>query len=143
MPVILLPVVENRIDSERERDAGRWLVFAGVMLLLAAAANMLWGVAALANKDYFATEELLYGDLSMWATVLLAVALIEVLTAMLLFSANPAGAPFGILIAALNVLGQMMVVGAYPVWSVIIIAIDAIIIYALAVHGLRPDSPGQ
>jgi hypothetical protein len=115
---------------------GRWFVFAGVVLLLAAGANILWGVAAYANEDFFATNELLYGDIAMWATVLIAIALMECVTALMLFSGNPAGAYFGILAAGLNILGQLMVVGAYPIWSIIIIAACAVIIHALAIHCL-------
>jgi hypothetical protein len=73
----------------------------------------------------------------MWATVLFAVAVMQTVTAMLLFSGNPAGVHFGILAAALNMLGQLMAVGAYPIWSVVIICLDVVIIYGLAVHGLR------
>ena len=31
--------------------------------------NIFDGIAALANDDYFAADELLFGDLSMWGTV--------------------------------------------------------------------------
>jgi hypothetical protein len=123
----------------KEAEEGRWLVLCGFLLLLVAAANTLWGVAALANEEYFAADDLLYGDLAMWASVLFAVALMQTITAMLLFSGNPAGVHFGLLAAGLNMLGQLMAVGAYPIWSVVIICLDVVIIYGLTVHGLQEE----
>jgi hypothetical protein len=123
-------------DHTSAPSEGRWLVRAGIMLLLVAVANAVWGVAALADESYFAADDLLYGDLSMWATVLLAVALMQSITALLLFSGNPAGAYFGILATGLNMLAQLMAIGAYPIWSVIIIWADVAIIFVIALHCL-------
>ena len=41
----------------------------------------------------------------------------------------------GIIGASLNVLAQMAFLSIYPAWSFLIILIDALVIYALAVHG--------
>ena len=41
-----------------------WMVFAGVMLLLAAAFNTVYGFAAIFNDDYLTEESLLYGTVS-------------------------------------------------------------------------------
>jgi hypothetical protein len=41
----------------------------------------------------------------------------------------------GVVLVALNALGQLAFLSAYPIWSVIIIALDVIIIWALVVHG--------
>jgi hypothetical protein len=41
----------------------------------------------------------------------------------------------GIVFAMLNAIAQILAIGAYPVWSVIILVIDGLIIYALTVYG--------
>jgi hypothetical protein len=41
----------------------------------------------------------------------------------------------GIIIALLSALANIAFLAAYPIWSTIIIAIDVLVIYALAVHG--------
>ena len=46
-------------------DTG-WPVFAGVLFVLAGIFHVMWGIAALANDDNFVTDELLFGDLSLW-----------------------------------------------------------------------------
>jgi hypothetical protein len=42
---------------------------------------------------------------------------------------------FGILIAAVNALVHLIAIGGKPIFSLIILAIDALIIYGLAAHG--------
>ena len=39
------------------------------------------------------------------------------------------------MLAALDAIGQLLFLPSYPVWSIIIIAVDVFIIYALAVYG--------
>jgi hypothetical protein len=42
---------------------------------------------------------------------------------------------FGIGAAALNAIGQLMFVPAYPWWALATFSVDVLIIYGLAVHG--------
>jgi hypothetical protein len=41
----------------------------------------------------------------------------------------------GIIIAVVSALANMMFLAAYPVWGTIVIAIDVLVIYAMAAHG--------
>jgi hypothetical protein len=41
----------------------------------------------------------------------------------------------GVILAGLSALVNMAFIGAYPVWSLIIITVDVLVIYALIVHG--------
>jgi hypothetical protein len=116
-----------------------FITLAGVMLFIAAAANALWGIAAFASDDYFAADELLFGDLSVWGGVYLGIAAVQLVTAVLIFNRSHLGALLGILIAGLNALVQLMAIGAYPIWSVIVLVIDGLIIYGLCVYGF--DEP--
>jgi hypothetical protein len=45
------------------------------------------------------------------------------------------GGPPGIVLAMLNAIGQLLNLPAFPLWSIIIIAIDVMIIYGLTVYG--------
>jgi hypothetical protein len=118
-------------------DSGRgWMAFAGVMLLLGAAFNAVYGFAAIFNDDYLAEEELLYGTVSVWGWVAIGFAVIGVVVALLLFAGSFWGAMLGILVAGVNAIVHVMAIGAHPLWSVIVIVVDGLIIYGLSVHGL-------
>ena len=45
------------------------------------------------------------------------------------------GALLGIMLAGLSAANSLLSVGAYPIWSLIILALDGVIIYALTVYG--------
>ena len=47
-----------------------WLTFAGVMLAIAGALNVIHGITAIHNDNYF-TSQLLYNNLSAWGWVFL------------------------------------------------------------------------
>lgn len=121
------------------REGSGWLVFAAVMFFLAAAGSSLWGITALVNDDYFAIDELLFGDLSAWGWVYLALAATQVLTAFLILSGKWLGAAFGIGLASVHAIILLASIGAYPLWSSILLVVDGLIIYGLAVYGFDAD----
>ncbi|HYH59127.1 MAG TPA: hypothetical protein VD790_07885 [Thermoleophilaceae bacterium] len=131
-------------EPEHAMDArgGGWLVFAGVMFMLAAGFNTIYGIAALVNDDYFAADELLFGDLSTWGILYLVAAAVQAGVTLLLFTENNAGAIAGVCVAMLNGTLALLTIGAYPLWSVAILVVDGLIIYGLTVYGFdrRPKA---
>ena len=47
----------------------------------------------------------------------------------------------GIVLAGVSAIVNLAYIAAYPLWSVIVIAVDVIVIYALAVHGREVRQP--
>jgi hypothetical protein len=127
----------DSIAHRRARAAHGWLVFAGVMFLIGAAANALWGISALVNDDYFSADELLFGDLSLWGALYLGFAALLALTGVLIIRASDVGMILGTVLASLHFLLALLTIGAYPLWTVLLLVIDGLIIYGLLVHG--PD----
>jgi hypothetical protein len=128
-----------RATAHRVREGEGWLTFAAVLLLLAGCLNALYGIAALVNDDYFAVDELLFGDLSLWGVIYLAFAVAQIAAALLIMARSVGGVLMGIALVGLHAIGVMMSIGAYPVWSVILLVIDGMIIYGLTVYGLVED----
>ena len=117
-------------------DRGQnWAAFAAVMFLVLGSFNLIDGVVALVNDDYFAADELLFGDLSVWGTLFLIVGVVQLLAAFLIFRGSVAGALLGITLATLNAVLVLLSIGAYPIWSIIILVLDGVVIYALTVYG--------
>jgi hypothetical protein len=116
---------------------GGWLTFAAVMFLLASMLNLIWGAAALANDDYFAADELLFGDLSMWGVFYLVLSAAQLAAGLLIFAGKESGAFIGIVLATLNAVLALVSIGAYPLWSVTLLVLDGLIIYGLTVYGFE------
>ena len=112
-----------------------WARFAGVMFLTAAAANTLYGISALVNDDYFRADELLFGDLAAWGVMCLLFAVVQAIIGVLVLRQKQFGASLGIMVAALNGTMSLLWIGAYPLWTVVVLVIDGLIIYGLTVHG--------
>ena len=114
-----------------------WVYFAAFMVLLAGIFQLISGFAALLNPDYFKVVNgaLLVFDLTTWGWIhlLLGIALLCVGTA--LFSGKTWARVIAVILAMLNLLAQFAFLSEYPIWSVVIIAVDVLVIYALTVHG--------
>jgi ABC-type multidrug transport system permease subunit len=108
------------------------------MLLVASVLNTIYGLSAIYNDDYVAEEEFLYGPVSLWGWLAVGIAVVMVITAVGVFLHNAMAAYFGIFIAAANALVHLMAIGAVTAVSVVVIGVDALIIYGLAVHGSEP-----
>jgi hypothetical protein len=118
------------------RSSGRgWVLFAGLMLLASSALNAVYGFSAIYRDDYVAEEEFLYGPVSLWGWLAVGIAVVMLITALGLFARSPTASLFGILIAGLNAVVHLLAIGANTGWSILVIAVDALIIYGLSTHG--------
>jgi hypothetical protein len=124
------------MEASRRASRGQgWAAFAATMVLIVGVFNVIYGLAAIIEDDYFIADELLFGDLSLWGWVHVLIGIAQVVTAMLIFSGSEIGAVLGIMFAGFNAIGALLSIGAYPIWSVIILVLDGLIIYALTVYG--------
>jgi hypothetical protein len=124
------------VEGARAGSEGHgWAAFAATMVLIAGVFNLIYGLAAIIDDNYFAASDLLFGDLSLWGWIHLILGVLQVLTAALIFAGSELGAVLGIMFAGFNAIAALLAIGAYPVWSVIILVIDGLIIYALTVYG--------
>jgi hypothetical protein len=114
-----------------ERRGAGWISFAGVMFLIVGTFNVIAGIAALADDDYFRVDELLFGDLSFWGWTWITLGASQILTSYLIFKRSGAGLFLGAFLAGLNAIDHLVAVGAYPIWSIIVMTIDFLIIWGL------------
>ncbi len=117
-----------------------WAAFAATMVLIVGVFNVIYGLAAIVDDDYL-TGELLFGDVSLWGWIHLILGVLQVVTATMIYAGNDFGAVLGIMFAGFSAIAALLSIGAYPVWSVIILVLDGLIIYALTVYGdaLKPS----
>jgi hypothetical protein len=130
------------MEASRNGSKGQgWAAFAATMVLVVGVFNVIYGLAAIIEDDYFVADELLFGSLSLWGWVHLIIGVLQVITATLIYAGNDFGAVLGIMFAGFNAIAALLAIGAYPLWSVIILVVDGLIIYALTVYGdaLKPS----
>lgn len=110
-----------------------WVVFASLMLVLIGTWNAITGVVALLRETYFVVNEgsLVVFNFYVWGIILLCFGGIMILTGLGLTSGREWARTVAIVLALVNVVAHLAFLAAYPAWSVIIIAIDVLVIFAL------------
>ncbi|MFD5335196.1 DUF7144 family membrane protein [Streptomyces hawaiiensis] len=109
------------------------MVFAAVMLMIAGILAVFRGIAAIAEDEVFvSTRNYIFEfDLTGWGWIHLALGVAAVLISMGLFQGAGWARVTGVGIAGLVIIANFLSLPAYPVWSVIMIAMSAFIIWAL------------
>jgi hypothetical protein len=117
------------------RIGSGWVAFAGTYLALAGALNLIWGISALANKSYFVENGLVWSSLSTWGWIAIIVAAVQIVAGGLLFARKIGGVIMAIVLTMCGMLLNFLSIGAYPVWSTIAIVCNALVLWAVTVHG--------
>lgn len=128
------PVDLTRNAGGREGLSG-WVHFGAVMMTIIGCFGVIEGLAALLRPTTYLTVNgtVLGIDLTVWGWVHLILGALLVITGMSLLREAPAWArTLGALLVALSALVQMAWLPASPISSVLIIALDVTVIYALA-----------
>ena len=107
------------------------------MVLTAATADAFFAIATLANDDSFSGDELLFDDLTTWGVLFLIAAAIKAIVALMIFARNPVGALLGILVAMLSGTLALLSILANPLFSIIVMTIDVLVIFSLWAYGFR------
>ena len=117
-----------------EEKGSGWLTFASIMLVVAGIGNFIWGITAVAKNELL-VNKLLFANLTFWGVVFIILGVLLVAAGIAVLNKAQWAQLFGIIFCALSIIFYFMVIWAHPVWSVLVIAIDVLIIYALAEYG--------
>ena len=109
-------------------------IFAGVMLVMTGAFQMLQGLSAILEDTIFVSglEYTFEIDVTTWGWIHLVLGAIAVAIGIGIFSAQTWALVGGIVVAALQALSQFMFLPYYPFWAILLIALDVLVIWALA-----------
>ena len=109
-------------------------VFAAAMLMMSGLAAALNGVAALINDTFFVkVEGYIYAfDATTWGWIHLLLGAAFVVVGVFIVMGQPWAYLVGIVLAGLNGLLNFLWLPVAPLWAVLFIAIDVLIIWALA-----------
>jgi hypothetical protein len=120
-------------------------VFAGVVLATLAGLQFLQGLAAVLKDDVFVrgVNYTYQFDVTTWGWIHLIVGIIVAVSGFGVFFGNVAARTVGVLVAMISAVAAFLWLPWYPVWAVLIIALDIAVIWALTLHGrdiaLRPE----
>ncbi len=129
----------GRADSDNDIGRGGGLVaFAATVLCVVGFFNLLDGFAAIFRSHVFvANAHYVFGDLRLWGWLVVILGILQLAAAGGIITGNPLARWFGVVVVGLNAIGQMFFLASYPFWSILIIAVDVVVLYALCAYDSR------
>ena len=126
----------ERVYEESSQKGAGWLTFAAFMLILGGIFGMIDGIVAISKSSFYvANAHYVFSDLNTWGWIVLAVGAVTLFAGFGIFSGSQWARWTGIFVAGLQAIAQILMIQAYPFWSLCVFAIDLLVIYALAVYG--------
>lgn len=121
--------------------ANGWQFFVATLLVVIGCINIIQGLVALFVPEfYFAADtEMLLLEYASWGVLLGLWGVVLVVAGMSVLSGSAWARVFAIVLASLNALAQLAFVVAMPLWSMVAIAIDVLVIYGLTAGWPRLD----
>jgi hypothetical protein len=114
-----------------------WAAFAAFMMILIGGFHAIQGFAAILKDDFYAvTPNYVFEfDVTTWGWIHLIVGVIVVIAGFAIFSGAAWARTIGVIMAFISAIANFAWLPYYPVWSVVVITICVLVIYALIVHG--------
>ena len=115
-----------------------WVVFAGFMMLMLGFFQAIEGLVALFNNGFYHVTPsglVLNVNYNVWGWVHLILGAVIFVSGIGVLAGNTAARAVAVVLAGLSALLNLVFIEAYPIWSVIIITVDVLVIYAITVHG--------
>ena len=131
---------DARFDGEAPPVSG-WamggITFAGTMMIMLGIFQVLNGIAAIANDDFFVVTRNYAFDLDVtaWGWFHLILGVVAVLSGFFLFAGRTWAAAVAVAIATLSAILNFFFIPYYPWWSLLIIALDVWVVWAVTRPG--------
>src|ERR1700754_2853338 len=126
--------------SEIQSSRAMWVLgltlFAGVTMIVIGVFHIITGVVALfQNRIYVAGPEYVFAfSLTGWGWIHIIGGIIVGVTGLGLLAGQGWARIVGIVLAALSMIANFIFIPYYPLWSFLMVALDILVIWALAVY---------
>jgi hypothetical protein len=127
----------RRAERETSGTAVGFILFAAIMMLMSGVFQAIEGLVAIfENEFYVATRNYLFQfDATTWGWIHLIGGIIVALAGWGLLSGQTWARTVAIIVAVLSAIANFAFIPYYPFWSLLIIALDIFVIWAVAAHG--------
>ena len=114
-----------------------WVAFGGMMMIILGAMNAIYGLIAIYNDEWavWSNRAVVYLDLTQGGWIHLGVGVLVAVAGLGVLSGNGAGRAVGAVVVALSMLVSFLALPIYPLWSLVVLTLEALVLYALITHG--------
>jgi hypothetical protein len=128
------------MDNKSSMRVEGWTFFASVMMLVYAALLVIAGFAGIFNGDAFFRSDsgqLLIFNFVTWGWIHLVIGVLMAISGGALIMGRAWARISGVLLVLVAILLNVLIVGAYPGWSLTFLIFDALLLITLMVPGSR------
>jgi hypothetical protein len=117
-----------------------WIGFAGLLMIVMGAIDFFEGLIAIIRGGYFygltSSNQIIVFDSKTWGWLTLLWGILVLLGGLGLTGGAGWARWFAIIVVSISILHQLAFVGsaAYPLWSLAVLALSIVILFALTVH---------
>jgi hypothetical protein len=105
--------------------------------------NFIEGIAAVSNSRFFVNNtHYIAGSLNTWGWVVLCIGVGQWLVGLGVFFKNQFARWVGVMVLGLNAIVQLLMIPAYPFWSLSIFTLDIVAVFGLVAYGARISDAG-
>ena len=121
---------EQSMASTRAVRITGWVWFAGILLMIAGAINLIHGFAALERKEYF-TSDIVYNNLTFWGWVFVVWGVAQLYAGFASVAGRLSGNYVGVMVAGIATILWFFMIFSAPWAAVIGVMLNVLIVYGL------------
>jgi hypothetical protein len=143
------PSLDPQHDSTHAADTGGhrlpdtptawvgWIQFAGLMMLMVGTFNVIEGLVALFRGAVLVQTAIgpVIFNVAAWGWIHLLVGLVLLVVGAGVLRGMGMALTAAVVVAMLNAILQLVSLTIYPLWSILVITLDVVVIWAIIVHG--------
>ncbi len=135
---VVVPEAGTRPAAYQEPEAGGgWVFFAAIMLVIGGILGALQGLSAIIKSGFYTIPPNYYISVNAkgWGWTHLILGVVVCLAGFALLRGAMWARILGIIIAGISLIVNFTFIPVYPIWALVVITVDAAVIWALAAHG--------
>jgi len=112
-----------------------WAVFAGIVLVIVGAVNVIYGLAAIFEDQVLTATgggRVIVWDLTAWGWILLLFGAFQFVAGSALIGGAGWARWTAVVLAGLNAIANVGFITVFPLWTILIVALNLIVIYQLS-----------
>jgi hypothetical protein len=132
---------ESSTARRASRETSGWAVglilFAAIMMIMVGVFQALQGLIAIFENEFYVTTRnyVFQLDATSWGWIHLMLGLLVAFAGYGLLSGKTWARTVAIFLAALSAIANFLFVPYYPFWSLLLVALDIFVIWAITAHG--------
>lgn len=114
-----------------------WIFFGGFMMIIGGLLDAFYGLIAVFNDNWvvWGNRSAVFLDITQWGWVHLILGILVAVAGIGVISGNLLARIIGVIVVGISLILNFLAVPVYPLWSIVLLTIDALVIWALIAHG--------